>query len=208
MDAICDRLAVEAAAGNEGALVDICSRIRPIAFTTALRALHDPDQARDVESEVIKKVVTHLRQYRPARGHLGSWVYRIIENEVAALRRRLRHEPMLADEDEAEELAGPADTEAECRQHIREEWLGRAMPRLPYLLRQAVDLCYCRGLSHCAAARLAGVSEHTIRERLEHAYRLLLLDLSSFGPGRILLCEPPGAHRAAGQTPRGGESNG
>lgn len=198
MDAICDRLAVEAAAGDKGALVDICSRIRPIAFKTALCALHDPDQARDVESEVIRKVVSHLQQYRPARGHLGSWVYRIIENEIAAVRRRLGHEPILAGEDEAEELPGDADTEAECRQHIREEWLARAMPKLPYVLRQAVDLCYYRGLSHCAAARLARVSEHTIRGRLEHAYRLLLLDLSSFGPGRILLCEPPGAHRAAG----------
>jgi RNA polymerase sigma-70 factor (ECF subfamily) len=198
MDAICDRLAVEAAAGDQGALVDICSRIRPIAFSTALHALHDPDQAREVESEVIKKVVSHLKQYRPARGRLGSWVYRIIQNEVAALRRRLGHEPMLAGEDEAEELPGKADTEAECRQHVAEEWLDRALPRLPYVLRQAVDLCYYRGLSHCAAARVARVSEHTIRKRLDHAYRLLLLDLSSFGPGSILLCEPPGAHRAAG----------
>lgn len=82
-----DVLARRAAAGDRGALEDVCVGVQDFVYRLALRFFSDPEDAEDATQEILIQVVTHLGGFE-GRSKFTTWVYTIASRHLVRSKRK------------------------------------------------------------------------------------------------------------------------
>jgi len=151
-------------------------------FRVAWAILKDEAEAEDVMQQAYVNGYTHLAQFEE-RASFATWLTRIAVNEaLARLRRRGRHEEVDAmpewDEKSMDVLRSSAlnPEEQALRREVRAA-LESSFEALPEIYRSVFMLREVEGLSTAEAALSLGLSEDTVKTRLHRARGLLRQEL-------------------------------
>lgn len=129
----------------------------------ALVLARDPDRADDLVQDCLERAL-RKRHLWLGRGHIRSWLYRVLRNvHVNVCRRRQSGYVSTTSHDEvAARMSEPArqDRRIECRD------LAVAIGRLPAEQREAIILVALEGHAYQEAAGIIGVPVGTVRSRL------------------------------------------
>src|ERR1700674_357633 len=76
--------------GDGQALESLLSRYSPVLYRTALRQLHNPEDAEDAVQDALLSALKHIPQFE-GRSQISTWLTRIVINSARMqLRRRSR----------------------------------------------------------------------------------------------------------------------
>jgi RNA polymerase sigma-70 factor, ECF subfamily len=171
-----DPLVARLRAGDLGALGEAYDAHHVHVRAFAARLLGDPSAAEDLVQETfltLPRVVARFRGESSLRTFLVSIAVRHAGHHIRAAARRRTAIARFAREGRASEGSGGPDEEAE-RHRLAAELL-KALDALPVEQRVAVVLCEVEERTSAEAARIVGAPEGTIRTRLFHAKRKLML---------------------------------
>jgi RNA polymerase sigma-70 factor (ECF subfamily) len=169
------RLALE---GDEVAFVLLYERLKTGIFRYAFYMTNSKSAAEDVTQEVFISLLKEGRNYRPALGDVGGFVFGIARNFVRRVERRERPYQPLPNDHAIENLSRTLASESEAlpRRLIRDERIAQvqtAIASLPDHYRQPVVLCDLCDLTYADAASRLHCAVGTIRSRLNRAHALL-----------------------------------
>jgi len=186
-----DSLLAAAQAGDRAAFDELLAGQRPRAIASALRVLHNPDDAEDAVQNAFVKIWLQLPGFE-GRSSFATWVHRIVVNASLDLMRRCatraecaeRNEPQHNQaESPADELAVAQTPESELGDREVESLVRLAIAELPLAHRRVVEL---RELEDCSYQEMAAIIRcpvgtvmsrlHYARGRLADALRPQLLE--------------------------------
>ena len=134
-----------------------------------------PETAEDLVQETFARLWNNPGSWRPERGHMSTWLYRVATNLYRDQLRRLQRRRLVIDE----EAADREPSAYQCPEgDERQRQIQHAIGRLPVSQRTALVLCYFEGLSNRQAARVVGVSIAALESILARARRALSTELS------------------------------
>ena len=158
-------------AGDLDAFEPLVRRYERRLFGYFLNLVEDPSAAADLAQETFVRVYRAAGSYQES-GRFESWLFRIAANLVRSRQRRpdqrlphlsLEEAPAGAGELAVHGREGRPD-EATWRAEVRDA-LTRALPRLPFVFREAVLLRDVEGRSYREIAEMLGVEEGTVKSR-------------------------------------------
>jgi RNA polymerase sigma-70 factor (ECF subfamily) len=177
-------LAREALGGSREAAAALVHRYSTRIFRLFVRVLGRPDPAADLTQEVFLRMHRHLDRF-DAEKSFRAWMYAIAWNLARdEIRRRQRHREPVAFESLAREgdddCPEPADPKPAppgqaIEERERDEWVQRALGRLPAAQRTLLVLREYEGLSYEELSSLLDLKIGTIKSQL-HRARLELRD--------------------------------
>ena len=158
-------------AGDLDAFEPLVRRYERRLFGYFLNLVEDPATAADLAQETFVRVYRAAARYQES-GKFESWLFRIAANLVRSRQRRPdQRMPHLSLEEApagARELASHGrearPDEAAWRAELRDA-LHKALPRLPFVFREAVLLRDVEGRSYREIAEMLGVEEGTVKSR-------------------------------------------
>ena len=158
-------------AGDLDAFEPLVRRYERRLFGYFLNLVEDPATAADLAQETFVRVYRAAGRYQES-GKFESWLFRIAANLVRSRQRRPdQRMPHLSLEEApagARELASHGrearPDEAAWRAELRDA-LQKALPRLPFVFREAVLLRDVEGRSYREIAEMLGVEEGTVKSR-------------------------------------------
>lgn len=158
-------------AGDLDAFEPLVRRYERRLFGYFLNLVGDSATAADLAQETFVRVYRAAGRYQES-GRFEFWLFRIASNLVRSRNRRpdqrLPHVPLEDAPAGAIELAASGrearPDEATWRAELRDA-LGKALPRLPLVFREAVLLRDVEGRSYREIAELLGVEEGTVKSR-------------------------------------------
>jgi RNA polymerase sigma-70 factor (ECF subfamily) len=160
------------AAGDESALGELARRYETALLGLARGMLGGRnDLARDAVQETWVRVMRYGHGFQ-GRSSVRTWLYRIAINRCRDLAARdaRRHPPVARRGDAGPPPpAGPTDDLAT---------LQRAVDELAAAQREAVLLCYHRGMTHTLAAEILDIPVGTLKSRLHAALGALREELA------------------------------
>ena len=151
-----------------------CAPYAPMVYRHCLQVLRHPHDAEDAAQE------TMLRAFRAFGGYHGngvaSWLYRIAHHvcldRLKSAQRK--HETLSVDDEHSAEPADSAQTpEEQLLSKARDERLWAQIARLPREMQLTLRLYYGENLSYTQIAKACGVSEGTVKSRLNRARTVL-----------------------------------
>jgi RNA polymerase sigma-70 factor (ECF subfamily) len=156
-------------AGDEEALTEVWQRHGPVVFGHARRLTRDASIAEDIAQEVFVAFWTNPDRFDPERGSLRAYLgvharRRAIDRLRQDTRRSNREQRHYSLNASGECAPDAIEEQAEMSGAVRE-----AISRLPQEQREAVELAYFGGLTHCEIARRLGIPEGTAKSRLRLA---------------------------------------
>ena len=160
-----------AMAGNEEAFRLLYARNHPALYRFALHMCGNTATAEDVTQEVFMALIHNGKNFDPARGTLGGFLFGIARNQ---LRKRWEKEQRLVplpeefEETQVDRFSDPSSFETVAR-------VRQAVGSLPEGYREAVVLCDLEGMSYEEAAGALDCPVGTVRSRL-HRGRALLVE--------------------------------
>ena len=145
-------------------------------YTVAYRLTGNEADAQDLVQDVLLRVRTGLRTYRP--GSMEGWLSRITTNAFLDDLRRRRRRPVEALPDDPDRVvpASPAVDEAVAATTLPED-IQAALTRLAPEFRAAVVLSDVVGLSYADIAEALGVPLGTVRSRIHRGRSMLREEL-------------------------------
>ena len=128
----------------------------------------------ELAQETFLRAWVHLGRYDPARAAFSTWLLAISRHLALNELDRAGHRLEQPADDEDRAVADGAGTPPEQLQHKRrQQQLHAALARLPAAQRSVLALAYLRELPLADVARIEGVSENAVKQRL-HRARLAL----------------------------------
>ncbi|HUI83963.1 MAG TPA: RNA polymerase sigma factor [Candidatus Binatia bacterium] len=170
-----EQLLAQALAGNEEAFTVLYRRRQGPIFRFALHMSGSLQTAEEVTQEVFLFLLQRGRDFDPARGALGAYLFGVARNYVRRALERNYPESVLGVpvEDAAASLVFESDPgEGIARRQISRA-LWKAVLSLPEHYREMVVLCDLQELSYADAARAVGCAIGTVRSRLHRAHDML-----------------------------------
>ncbi len=135
----------------------------PYLQRCALALARDPDAADDLVQDCLERALLK-RHLWLGKGHIRSWLYRVLHNVHVNDRRHpaRRHLAAISHDEIAASVAEPArqDQHMECRD------LAAALDKLPTEQRETIVLIALEGRAYEEAAGILGVPVGTVRSRL------------------------------------------
>jgi RNA polymerase sigma-70 factor (ECF subfamily) len=152
-------------AGDRAAFDAIVRATERSMFRVAARLLGDYDEAGDVLQDAYVRAFEALTSGEfDGRARVSTWLYRVVTNaSLDALRARKRRRTVPIEEAAEHGNEGAA----EARLALRE--LGTLLDDLPDEQRVAIVLKELEGLSSAEVAKVVGVSEGAVEQRLVRA---------------------------------------
>ncbi len=183
VEALTDHELVAAVAdGDEVAFQEIVRRYRTPITNFVYRMLNDYDMAVDLAQETFLRVYTSASRYE-ANYNFSTYIYRIASNlAISEIRKRKRRKVvsffgMFGGSDEDAVEFDPADDRPLAEDALlsdeRTRAVTRAVATLPEKYRTAVVLRDIEGHSYDEIARILGLSEGTVKSRINRARGLL-----------------------------------
>jgi RNA polymerase sigma-70 factor (ECF subfamily) len=149
----------------------------PKLYNYAYLQLGNIQQAEDLASEVLLRVLESLKGYRFRGVPLTAWVFRIARNYLIDLHRRRQRRPQVglyegipSAEDGPQAAAERATTQGELR---------LALTRLTEEQRQVIILKFVEGMDNASVARVLGRSQGAVKSLQHRALASLRRILSS-----------------------------
>jgi RNA polymerase sigma-70 factor (ECF subfamily) len=150
--------------------------LEPVVYRFALRAVGDPELARDLTQEALLAAVAQGGTFA-GRSTLRTWVIGILSHKVMDHFRR--RATQAADDDDAELLRAPSPEDVErvvgARQRLHA--VERALAELPDLERLALLLIEVEGVSRencCSALRVSATHLRVLLHRGRNRLRRML----------------------------------
>jgi len=138
----------------------------PKVYNYAYLQLGDVQQAEDLASEVLLRVLESLKGYRFRGVPLAAWVFRIARNCLIDLSRRRQRRPQVGlYEGIPDDTQDSPQTAAE-RSAAQDE-LRLALTRLTEEQRQVIILKFIEGMDNASVARVLGRSQGAVKS-LQH----------------------------------------
>ena len=138
------------------------------AYALAYRMTGTGGAAEDVTQEAFLSVWRSGARYDRARGSVRSWILGIVHHRaIDALRRgKVRDRPRVDDENAAERLEAPENTELEVARREEAATIRRAMEVLPSYQVQVIELAYFGGFTHTEIADVLEEPVGTVKGRM------------------------------------------
>lgn len=154
--------------GNLGAFEELVQKYEKVMYNTALRMVHDPDDAADITQNAFIKIFECLHRYN-RRHKFFSWLYRIVVNASLNLLKQ-RKQTIRHDENVRSTGLQPDAKyhETEATQSIEE-----ALLDLPVEHRAVIILRHFHNLSYRDISYVVDTSEKKVKSRLFAARQLL-----------------------------------
>jgi RNA polymerase sigma-70 factor (ECF subfamily) len=161
-------------AGDAAAIDEFVRTYQPVAYRLAISILDDPAEADEVAQDALVSALDRLASFR-GEAAFTTWLYAITLNLCRARLRKRRARLRLANL--LREVFRLGDQgqhpEAEIQQFEADSALWSAIRRLAEAQREAIVLRYYHDLPIAQIARVAGVSERTVHNRLHAAHERL-----------------------------------
>ena len=138
------------------------------AYALAYRMTGTRGAAEDVTQEAFISVWRSGARFDRNRGSVRSWVLGIVHHRaIDALRRgKVRDRPRVEDENAAEKLEAPENTELEVARRDEAATVRRAMEVLPSEQVQVIELAYFGGFTHTEIAEMLATPIGTVKGRM------------------------------------------
>jgi RNA polymerase sigma-70 factor (ECF subfamily) len=180
LDNIKDALAYRLLEGDKNAVYELVDMYYHRIYLYMRRLGHSRQTSEDLTQEIFLQAWKHIGQLRNTQA-LGSWIYRIAGNVSNQYWRKHKGKELVSiDEilplnstDEKDSSRTSEDKEQISRLH-------EAVERLPLKLKQAVILHYMQHLTISEAADAMGLSEGTLKSRLNRALKILKKKVDRF----------------------------
>lgn len=179
-----ERLADEELVGfvrdeDPGAFEVLYDRHATVAYSLALRVLHDADAAEDVVQDAFVSVWRRAETYHPGRGSFRSWLLSVVHNRaidrlrtVAAATRRQN-----ALESEFAIATAPTGTSEEGVSRVLGQSIRADIADLPDDQAEVLKLAYYGGFTHNEIAQYLEIPIGTVKSRIrlgiEHLRRCM-----------------------------------
>ncbi|MBL8151466.1 MAG: sigma-70 family RNA polymerase sigma factor [Blastocatellia bacterium] len=169
--------------GDEAAFNEIVDRYRNQIINFIYRMLGDYDRAVELSQETFLRIYTSASKYQ-ATYSFSTYIYRIASNlAISELRHRKRRKWIsifspfgTKDEDKEQELAIPDLQPLQDEAMIdteRRKAVAKAIETLPEKYKLTLVLRDVEGLSYDMIAEVTGLSEGTVKSRINRARNLL-----------------------------------
>jgi RNA polymerase sigma-70 factor (ECF subfamily) len=137
--------------------------------------------AEDVTQEAFISVWRSGARFDRNRGSVRTWVLGIVHHRaIDALRRgKVRDRPRVEDENAAEKLEAPENTELEVARRDEAATVRRAMEVLPSEQVQVIELAYFGGFTHTEIADMLDTPVGTVKGRMRLGLKKLRDQLGS-----------------------------
>lgn len=191
-----DLLVARALRGDTDAFHDIFDTYSGLMLRTAYSIVKDRDLAEDAVQNAIIQAWHHLPRLREA-GALRPWLMRIVVNQCISFKRRLARSTGFLRQAFAEQETNLASQAADdAKGWMEGHWdLAQAIGKLPMKQQVAITLHYYQGMTLPEMSQILGISENTLKKRIQAALAnlrrvmrdadrngvMLLPDLSSRG---------------------------
>lgn len=184
--AVADARLLEGIARRDHAsLAALYDRYHRLAFSLALRVVHDRGRAEDVVQDAFLSVWRRAASYAHARGSVKTWLTSIVRNRAIDLIRGRRESDA---DDEAVLLAlrdpRPGVVE-QVTANLDRDAIRGVLAELPIPQRQAITMAYFEGRSQSEIAEVTGLPLGTVKSRIRLGMHRLRERLVRAGPSRI-----------------------
>ncbi|MEA2281220.1 MAG: hypothetical protein QOK21_1827 [Solirubrobacteraceae bacterium] len=151
------------------------------AYALAYRMTGTRGAAEDVTQEAFISVWRSGARFDRNRGSVRTWVLGIVHNRaIDALRRgKVRDRPRVDDDNAAEKLEAPENTELEVARREEAATVRRAMEVLPSEQVQVIELAYFGGFTHTEIAEMLDTPVGTVKGRMRLGLKKLREQLGS-----------------------------
>jgi RNA polymerase sigma-70 factor (ECF subfamily) len=151
------------------------------AYALAYRMTGTRGAAEDVTQEAFISVWRSGARFDRNRGSVRTWVLGIVHHRaIDALRRgKVRDRPRVDDENAAEKLEAPENTELEVARRDEAATVRRAMEVLPSEQVQVIELAYFGGFTHTEIADMLDTPVGTVKGRMRLGLKKLRDQLGS-----------------------------
>jgi RNA polymerase sigma-70 factor (ECF subfamily) len=173
LDNIKDALAYRLLEGDKNAVYELVDMYYHRIYLYMRRLGHSRQTSEDLTQEIFLQAWKHIGQLRNTQA-LGGWIYRIAGNVSNQYWRKHKGKEQVS----IDEILPPNSTDERDSSRTSEDQeqilrLHEAVERLPLKLKQAVILHYMQHLTISEAAEVMGVSEGTLKSRLNRALKIL-----------------------------------
>ncbi len=149
----------------------------PKVYNYAYLQLGDVQQAEDLASEVLLRVLESLKGYRFRGVPLTAWVFRIARNYLIDLHRRRQRRPQVS---LYEGIPSTTDSpQAVAERSVAQDELRLALTGLTEEQRQVIILKFVEGMDNASVARVVGRSQGAVKSLQHRALVSLRKILSS-----------------------------
>ncbi len=156
--------------GDRKAQYEVYKLYAKAMFNVALRITNNQAEAEDVLQEAFLSAFHHIQEYK-GTSTFGSWLKKIVVNQaLAALRKRRNEWVSLDNTDFAEEEQDTLSEEME----FQVETIRKAIQYLPDGYRIILSLYLLEGYDHQEIASILHISESTSKSQYSRARRKLL----------------------------------
>ena len=166
-----ERLARQAAGGDELAFARLVHAVRPRLYRWALVQVGDADDAEDITQAVSLRLHRGLAGFRHGSA-LGTWLYTLVRSAAADWRRGVKRRSVRQRSyatSHATFSVAPDRVDADRLLALVRDQLGA----LPARQREVFDLAELQGVAPGEVARLLGLGESTVRVHLLRARRAI-----------------------------------
>lgn len=155
---------------EESALAELQRQFRGMVHSIGRRILRNDMDAEEVVAETFWVAWNRASDFKPELGSVAGWLTTIARSRAIDKLRSLtrRRGEMSMDDffDLASPFLGPDEVSIQ-RQRARS--VRRAMEQLPEKQRQAIELAYFRGMTHCEIAEYSGIPLGTAKTQVRQA---------------------------------------
>jgi RNA polymerase sigma-70 factor, ECF subfamily len=131
--------------------------------------------AEDIIQQTVLKALMHADQFR-FESTLNTWLIAIAVNEIRQVYRsswRVRAVPLITENLNPDHCALIESPHDRCEKKERDNFVRRAISRLPREYRGVIELCYLQDLSQEEAARQLGLTVAALKTRRHRARKKL-----------------------------------
>ncbi len=182
-----EQLLIQALDGNEDAFTALYRRRQGPVYRFALHMSGSPHVAEEVTQEVFLVLIQRGRDFDPARGALGAFLFGVARNYVRRAMEKSYTESVMTTpaEDDDPSLVTEFDPLIDLARSQTSKAVWKAVLSLPEHYREVVVLCDLQELSYADAAAALGCALGTIRSRLHRAHEMLVRKLQSSAPALV-----------------------
>lgn len=164
------RLLRKAAAGDVRAFTRLYRELHPVVYAYLHRRTSNPADAEDLTGRVFERFVARLDTYSSERGSVKAWVVGMARNALIDELRRRRPEAS----DHEEELADASLVPSRALDHDEAAAIVRELlADLSPSTREIFALRFADGLRHAEIAKLLGLEEAAVKQRVSRVLRAL-----------------------------------
>ncbi len=176
LQALGDAEVLKASVSRPALFEEIVRRYERLFMRKAISILRDSDAAADAVQETFVRIYIASHKFRKQEGaSFSSWGYKILVNQCyTAHKKRERFQTVSfeAEPEFAEIIPDKAGLDA-IEKRMTSDHVMRLVSRLPAFLARAVRLYFIEGVPQKEIARIEGVSNAVVRQRIHRAKKEL-----------------------------------